>query len=1067
MIVMLEKNKQITSIAINTINKNILVSASAGAGKTKLLIDRLIKRITLDNIEVSEILALTFTDAAAYEMKHRLQQAIAQKLQEETTPFLRKQLSLIETASISTIHSFCLSIVKDYSYVLDLDPSMVNNLLDEATKSFMIDACVEEVIQEEIKENDPSFSDLVDHLCERSQNLDPLKKAIKDIMVVRLSKVNPTQWDQDILLFYNEIQRINELPKNILALIQESYHVDLQQLEQLTVQLIHIYSRSNDEESIEWKSIQNELKNCTEHILNGNFDEVNRKLISIALVKTPTIKDHEEYKKTRERFNKLIKGMVEGFHDESVLTNDLHLQKPLIAKLLSLTERLMMLYQENKVEDKVMDFDDMEKYAFAILNHPKYDVADQYKERFKDVLIDEFQDTNDIQHAIINRVSRDTNVFRVGDIKQSIYRFRNANPQLMRELINSQSPNNIVLVLPNNFRSSEDIVSFNNHVFSQLMNIETFSDIYNQDDLVSIGLEKQISKNIPVELDIIDADVEEVKTSFDEESDEQQESIDYDDTTKEGLLKARHIAKRIVDLHAQGYNFKDICILVKTHKTKLFLKDVFDEINIPYFIDTKSGFFLSQPIQDVLSFMRVIKNPYDNISFIGLMKSAFFNLSFDEISEVSLTNKPNKLPYYDAFKHSHPLIIEAIEAMITTSTNRSLVDVLHSIYQFNDFYQEHCDEQAKINLDYLLDKAFVIDKQNKHSIHYFLSIIQNLQDEISSEALPVSSDADVVRVMTIHQSKGLQFPVVFFWTNNLNRIMDLTEKVVVDSKLGIGLHTIKLPFKFKRPNILRQAIEFHGIKEELQEQIRLLYVGLTRAESLMICVALPSKESLTLPIDQNMVYRRKGNGHWLSAIFMQSQEEFMKTNIVAPTTSLPLFKKKEEPSEAPKPTIKQVKSIEKDETFYTPSLFFEPYLKSSEKGSIIHEVLSKIVEKNFDVSRVDLMSNLDSTMKEQIIEWLENTFTTSFKNSILNSEFPIIMQIDDYYQQGYIDLLIQKEDANIVVDFKSDRVDSKDELIRRHQQQLKNYAYAIKHIFPNKEVQIFIYSLHLNCYIEI
>ncbi len=1067
MIVMLEKNKQITSIAINTVNKNILVSASAGAGKTKLLIDRLIKRITLDNIEISEILALTFTDAAAYEMKHRLQLAIAQKIQEQSTPFLQKQLSLIETASISTIHSFCLSIVKDYSYVLDLDPSMVNNLLDEATKSFMINTCLEQVIQEEIMRNDSSFSDLVEHLCERSHDLDPLKKAIKDIMVVRLSKVNPAQWDQDILLFYNKVSNIKELQKNIVELIQEDYLVDLQQLEFLSSQLLRIFTSENGEESIEWNSIQNELQTCIRHILNKNFDEANRVLISIALVKTPTIKDNDEYKKPRERFNKLIKEMVEGIHDESVLTNDLHQQKPLISKLLSLTERLMMLYQKNKIEDKVMDFDDMEKYAFAILDHPKYDVADQYKRRFKDVLIDEFQDTNDIQHAIISKVSKDDNVFRVGDIKQSIYGFRNANPQLMRELINSQSSNSIVLVLPNNFRSSEDIVSFNNHVFSQLMNIETFSDVYNQDDHVSIGLEKQISKNTPVELDIIDVDIEEVKTSFDEESDEQQESIDYDDTTKEGLLKARHIAKRIIDLHSQGYSFKDICILVKTHKTKVFLKDVFDEINIPYFIDTKSGFFLSQSIQDVLSFMRVIKNPYDNISFIGLMKSPFFNLSFDEISEVSLSNKLNKLPYYEAFKLSHPLIINSIEAMISKSINRSLMDVLHSIYQFNDFYQNHCDEQAKINLDYLLDKAFAIDKQNNHSILYFLSIIQNLQDEISSEALPVSSDADVVRVMTIHQSKGLQFPVVFFWTNNSNRIMDLSEKVVVDSKLGIGLHTIKLPFKFRRPNILRQAIEFHSIKEELQEQIRLLYVGLTRAESLMICVALPSKESLTLPIDQNMVYRRKGNGHWLSALFIQSDKGFMKTNVVAPTTSLSLFMKKEKPSKPLKTTIKQVKTIEKDDIFYKPSLFFEPYLKSSEKGSIIHDVLSMIVEKNFNVSIVDLMANLDLKMKQQVIAWLENSFTISFKSSTLNSEFPIIMNIDDFYQQGYIDLLIQKETTNIIVDFKSDRVDSKDELIKRHQQQLKNYAYAIKHIFPTKEVETYIYSLHLNCYIEV
>ena len=182
---MLEKNTEITNIAIHTLNKNILVSASAGAGKTKLLIDRLIKRIMIDRIDVTKILALTFTEAAASEMKHRLRSEVSKKVNKTNDAFLKTQLSLIETASISTIHSFCLSIIKDYSYVLHLDPEIVNNLLDEATKKSTFDQCLEQVIREAIVLNSPSFKQLVTVLCERSENFDPLKKAILSVYNVR------------------------------------------------------------------------------------------------------------------------------------------------------------------------------------------------------------------------------------------------------------------------------------------------------------------------------------------------------------------------------------------------------------------------------------------------------------------------------------------------------------------------------------------------------------------------------------------------------------------------------------------------------------------------------------------------------------------------------------------------------------------------------------------------------------------------------------------------------------------------------------------------------------------
>lgn len=1065
---MLEKNKEISSVAINTLDKNILVSASAGAGKTKLLIDRLIKRITKDHVDVTRILALTFTEAAAFEMKHRLQQAITEQLEKDNSAFLKRQLSLIETASISTIHSFCLSIVKDFSYVLNLNPKMVTNLLDEATKTTMLQHCLDEVIEQATMNNNESFSLLVDHLCHKAHDLEPLKTAIKEVMNVRSSKVDPYLWDEEIIRLSDKRSKITDLPSNIVNLISESELLIIHQLLNVVAKIHKDYTFILEDSIHAWDKVNQLLNNCETFINNRDFASYQQSFLCIATIKTPTIKDDDAYAKLRDSFNKMLKKKVENIHSEETYMNDLHQQQPLFKQLLLLADQTQQLFQQVKVKHQTMDFDDMEKYALEILNHAQFNVSSVYQDRFVDVLVDEFQDTNDIQHEIISKVSRTNNVFRVGDIKQSIYRFRNAKPQLMRDLIQHENDNNINLVLPNNFRSSQDIVQFNNFAFNAFMNIPTFEDRYTQEDHVSIGLERQLSRNIPVELDIIDIDIEQEEQHEDSENNEHASSnVEFDETTQEGQLKARHIAKRITQLLQEGYAFKDICVLVKTHKTKAFLKDVFDEVSIPYFIDTKSGFFNSQPIQDVLTFLRVLENPDDNIAFVGLLASPFFNYSFDELANLAIINRTKHLTYYELIKQEHPEVAVLLHQLKKDSKGKNLTSILSMIYDVNNFYHLSCDEQAKINCDYLLEKAATLDKQHKHSITYFLSIINNLQDEVSSEALAIGKDEDVVKVMTIHQSKGLQFPVVFFWTNNSNKINDLTSKIIVDNDLGIGLFSILLPHRYRRTNILRQAIEFNSVKAELQEQIRLLYVGLTRAETKMICVALKSTESSTDPIDQYMIYKKKGNGYWLSSLFKQSNESFLKMNVVSPTLSVTEIKSlKPLIKDSPILLEKKHKKEDKKLIAFKPSLQFYNTLKQSERGSLIHDALSQLITHSFDISVLEHL-DLDTMMKQQILSWVNDPLTKALKEHPMFSEYPIIFTINKQYQQGYIDLLIMTPLKNIIIDFKSDKVTSSEALITRHSDQLKNYVFAIQHIFKDKEVEAFIYSTELQTYIAI
>ena len=356
---------------------------------------------------------------------------------------------------------------------------------------------------------------------------------------------------------------------------------------------------------------------------------------------------------------------------------------------------------------------------------------------------------------------------------------------------------------------------------------------------------------------------------------------------------------------------------------------------------------------------------------------------------------------------------------------------------------------------------------NEHGITRFLATVENLQDEVSSEAIPIGSDDDVVKVMTIHQSKGLQFPIVFFWTNNVNRNLDIADNIIVDPKLGIGLHTLELPYRFRKRNLLRSAIEFNSIKQDLQEQIRILYVALTRAESKMIIVATKSKENLKSPIDQYLIYHQKGSAHWLTSIFQQYSRSFMLMNHYKPMESLPFYPAIDKPAHSivkkEETTIQQIQKT----SSYVPLLNFEATLKASERGSIIHDALSTLIISNWNVGSIKELENLSASQHLQIETFINHPFTSTLKGLSMESEYPLLMNYQQTYQQGYIDLFVDASDKNIIVDFKSDVVSSESELVTRHQDQLLGYVYALQQVYPNKPVEAYVYSLHLNTYIKI
>lgn len=297
--------------------------------------------------------------------------------------------------------------------------------------------------------------------------------------------------------------------------------------------------------------------------------------------------------------------------------------------------------------------------------------------------------------------------------------------------------------------------------------------------------------------------------------------------------------------------------------------------------------------------------------------------------------------------------------------------------------------------------------------------------------------------------------------------MDLKEKTIVDSSYGIGMHTYLMPYRYRRKNLIRIAIEFFNVKQELQEQVRLLYVGLTRAEEIMIIVGLKQKETYPYIVDQNMIYKKIGNAGWLDHLFSNHQHPFMKKRVVTPVSSLEILPSKHKlDADLPKSQFETQQPL-KQRVFDKPVLDFTLSLKPTEQGSMIHLALRKIVESNWSISPEQLSHiPLSEHHMIQLNQFINHPLTTTFKAMNAYSELPIIMNYQGEYQKGYIDLLLQSDNKNIIIDFKTDAVDEST-LINRHREQLHGYHFAIINQYPKQQAKLFIYSLHLGEYFEI
>ncbi|MDO4283123.1 MAG: helicase-exonuclease AddAB subunit AddA [Clostridia bacterium] len=897
-------------MAINKKNANILVSASAGSGKTAVLVERVINKVINDSINIDEILVVTFTNAAAIELKERLLVAIYKALDENPKNlFLKRQLERINRASITTIHAFCLELIRANFHVLNMDPNF--EIGDESQSSLLKAQVMEEILDGEYvhysdqEEESSKLYKVLELFNGKDENL--IQSLFKIYSYIQ-SFAYPFDW------LKNEVEKYNIDVKTDLYYTEfgrEIYDLSIAELEVVLKRGNYIYNEICGNEDFQKLAIyiDEKLSQIKSIIAQSDhsWDKLYELLSHLDLGRAPSYRgDNKILKEKVDSFRKdVLKGTIENLRksvyapSEKILADN-KIAYEYIIYLYEFLEKFDVEYNNRKRQSGMIDFNDIEHLALKLLVSKKEDssfepsdIAIQTQKKFKEVYTDEYQDTSFVQEAILEAVSGSKNRFMVGDIKQSIYRFRQAMPDIFNhkyysyELVdldhNDDSEfSNTKIILAKNFRSRKNVIDSINYIFEKLMSKQNGECDYSDIELLKFGADKYEEKegiNYHTEINVVNLKANEEENVYlkDREDEEDvSEAAKYISELKNFEIEAFCIASRIkkiihefsvYDMKEKCFRqaeYRDIVILIRSIKDKgEILSKVLKSQDIPVFSDASSSLFDGDEIKLVLSFLRILDNPYQDIYMVSVMFSIIGKFSLDEL--VYLKNYNRKSNIYENLRHLvselsekekkeefEEIILEKIERFllllnkfIKYSKIYSVDDLLTKIYKdTNIYYQfalEELSHSKKANLDMLIELAKNYMSSGNKTLSSYIAYIDNLKDKSDtsiSSAKMIGENENVVRVMTIHKSKGLEFPVVIIAdTTRKYNMMDTSNSITMHHNLGIGINIVKEELGITYPSVIKQAIKNAITKETKSEELRMLYVALTRAKEKLIIFA--------------------------------------------------------------------------------------------------------------------------------------------------------------------------------------------------------------------------------------
>lgn len=1131
--------------AIDIRKADLLVSAAAGSGKTAVLVERITRLMIEDQVGIDQMLIVTYTNAAAGEMRGRIEEALAKAL--VTSPqhrrYLTQQIRALNRAHIKTFHAFCLDMIRNHFHLVDVDPGF--KLMNDSERVILLDEVMEETMEAFYQEGDEAFIQMVEAY---SGNRDDskLRQMLLSLYHFIQSQAYPMKWlSAQLDLYENEnhplrnqwIEKIEDFFKAELkagiklidygidlclspggpAPYAETLSLDKQQFEHLLTLEGEAFALAVSR--FKFSTIKRLKKGEKEALDPHLVEEVKAEIRDKAIKKQifEPIKQFYQYKS------------FERFKDE--ITH----QAPLIDVMIRFIDGMIQRLTQHKRKRNQLDFNDLEHLAIKILESDE--IAKQYQQQFEYVFVDEYQDASGIQETILSRIKRANNLFMVGDIKQSIYKFRLADPKIFIEKYKAFTryegepleADAIRVDLKKNFRTRDTILGVVNDLFSQIMS-EQFGEVdYDEHARLNPGMAFEKSDTPSVEVHLISKS----------ESDEDSRPLAIElSQMKNDEIEARAIAHKIKQLigtplfHPKKGTFepcryKDIVILIRSSKswTPIF-ETVFLEEGIPFYADSNSGYFDALEIQMMLALIKVIANPLLDIELLTVLRSPVVGLTVEEMAILKLGEgylydallQCEAYPFSKGVQDKIKRFCGQLETWRHQSTYLPIDDFIWELMTTSGLYDYVMAMPGggarEANMRLLVDRASQFKNADIASLSQFVRFIEAL-DKSSGDmgvANSIGESEDVVRLMSFHKSKGLEFPVVICaGMSRAFNLLDTRGDLMLHESLGIGLSYIDIE-KRTRSKTLPQLVMKQMIKmETLSEEMRVLYVGLTRpVDKLILFGTYKDVEG-----QMNLWHRGPQMAHlthaksfldWIMSVWINHQKvhvvqyplsdfetmsdlneqtfearidewynsdykiEKIEQQLTLPEHNNAIFVKS-------KVSVSDLKKglnhFEVSQLLEAPVFMeAETQLTSAQKGTLVHLVLEHIdYQRQTTCQQVEaliatliekriLTEEEASVVDVDLIDWLiQSPLGQQLREAeYVYKETPFVLKEEGQLVQGIIDLYFKTDQGVVLVDYKTDQFVN-DETFEAYKEQLRFYKKAIEKITRQKVYESYLVFL--------
>ena len=904
-------------------NRNILVSAAAGSGKTAVLVERIVKIITDKNhpVDIDHLLIVTFTNAAAAEMRERIGNAIEKALDEQPgDEHLLRQLTLIHNAQITTIDSFCLYVVRNHFHEIDLEPNF--RIGDEGELKLLREDVLGKVLEQNYEEPSEAFSNFVEGYASGRTDA-ALNEMILQLYEFSRSYPWPEKWLDSFVGIYR-IENREELDRaEWLAPLTQNIRFVLKDCEQLLKQALAVTQQDDGPDMYE-KAVRSDLEKYESLSKLTSFCELSGALSDIKYDRLASSRGFEGdpdklelVKSLREQAKDVVKKLCKQyfFCSPEMMIEQLERTEPMLEEVVRLTKQFADEFAAAKRRKNLVDFHDVEHFALQILVDEETEkakkTAEEFRDTFEEIMIDEYQDSNEVQETLLRSISREergeNNIFMVGDVKQSIYRFRLARPELFMKKYDSYSLEESTtqrIDLHKNFRSREEVLTCTNDIFYKIMARSLGNVEYDAEAALYPGASYPA---MPVQENPVgEKAAEDEKVSgkqingFTPEillADSNDELLEDTELSDKKTLEAKIVAEEIRHLmktqpvtdkatgELRAARYSDIVILLRSLSGWAdSLVEVLNGNGIPAHTVSSTGYFSTVEVQTVLSMLRLLDNPRQDIPMAAVLRSPMAGLTDEELAVLRLED--GSVPFHEAvlelaeglYEEDGQKEISDSEADseadqkqgrnadgkkeddIETTAHRKLLKFYKKYRQLRQLVPDTpihelieiilretgyghyvaampAGSRRTANLNMLLEKAAAYEKTSYKGLFHFVRYIDELQkyDVDFGEADMVGENEDVVRIMSIHKSKGLEFPIVIVsgMGKNFNK-QDTQSKMVLHPELGIGLDYMDGKKRIKSPTIAKKAIAKQIELENLGEELRVLYVALTRAKEKLI-----------------------------------------------------------------------------------------------------------------------------------------------------------------------------------------------------------------------------------------